>query len=180
MEKKWYALYVKNNGEKKVSALLTKRKIQNYCPLNSQVHYVGEKKKITFEPLFKNIVFVEATNEDLFKIQQIDGVLSILYWLNQPAVIKRDEINIIKHFVDNCDNIKLDKCMIMPHSKIKINGGSASIVENELVAVKGDKTSALLPSLGYIITADIKSSDAVIIKKEDVFKQREVFRVALS
>ncbi|MDQ3843116.1 MAG: UpxY family transcription antiterminator [Bacteroidota bacterium] len=180
MEKKWYAVYVKNNSEKKVSAILTKRKIQNYCPLNSQVYYVGEKKKITFEPLFKNIVFVEATNEDLFKIQQMDGVLSILYWLNQPAVIRQDEINTIKHFVDNYDNIKLDKCMIMPHGKIKVNGGSAPTVENELVAVKGDKTIALLASLGYVITADMESADAVIVKQKDVFKQKEVFRLAVS
>ena len=32
--KKWYAVYTRPRWEKKVAEILTRRKIENYCPIN--------------------------------------------------------------------------------------------------------------------------------------------------
>ena len=45
MKKNWYAVYTKSRCEKKVSASLTKKKIENYCPLNRVGSPIGGQKE---------------------------------------------------------------------------------------------------------------------------------------
>ncbi len=58
MQKNWYIVYTKSKCEKKVSALFSKRKIENYCPLNCKQTITFRKHKTFYEPLFDAYVFV--------------------------------------------------------------------------------------------------------------------------
>src|SRR5436305_12179235 len=98
MQKNWYIVYTKPHCEKKIAALLTKRKIENICPLNSKKIKSFRRSKILQEPLFKSYVFVYITHDDIGAVRQTDGVISLLYWMGEPAVIKQDEIQAIKEF----------------------------------------------------------------------------------
>ncbi len=53
-EKKWYAIYSKPRWEKKVDALLQKRNIQSWCPLQKIEKQWSDRKKIVEEPLFRS------------------------------------------------------------------------------------------------------------------------------
>ena len=43
MQKNWYIIYTKLKAEKKVSTALTKRKIENYLPVNTKTVFNQEK-----------------------------------------------------------------------------------------------------------------------------------------
>ena len=57
-EKKWFVVYTKSRCEKKVADLLTKKGIENYCPLNRVQKQWSDRKKIILAPLFTSYVFV--------------------------------------------------------------------------------------------------------------------------
>jgi len=63
--KKWYAVYTRPRWEKKVSELVTKKKLTTYCPLNRVVKQWSDRKKVIFEPLFTSYVFVNAQKENM-------------------------------------------------------------------------------------------------------------------
>src|SRR5665647_1358444 len=98
MQKNWYAVYTKPHYEKKVASLFTKRKIENFCPLNCIKIQSFRRGKTIKEPLFKSYVFVNLTLNEITQIKEIDGVISLLYWVGKPAIIKEDEIEAIREF----------------------------------------------------------------------------------
>src|SRR6185295_9884757 len=101
MQKNWYAVYTRPHCEKRVVSSLTKRKIENFCPLNCRKIKSFRRSKILQEPLFRSYVFVYITFAEADLVKQINGVINILYWRNEPAVIKQDEINAIKEFTND-------------------------------------------------------------------------------
>ena len=80
MKKKWYVVYTKSHCEKKVAALLTKKKIENYCPLNRMAGSKGNSKKWVYEPLFASFVFVHITDEQISYVKQVNSVVNFIYW----------------------------------------------------------------------------------------------------
>lgn len=55
-------------------------------------------KKMVDEPLFRSYVFAHIVEDEKPKVRETKGVLNFVYWLGQPAVIRDQEIEIIKHF----------------------------------------------------------------------------------
>ena len=96
--KKWYAVYTRPRWEKKVSDILTRRKIENYCPLNKVVRQWSDRKKVLHEPLFTSYVFVRISEPELNSLKQTVGVINLVYWLGKPAVIRDPEVEMIKRF----------------------------------------------------------------------------------
>ena len=70
MENNWYILYIKSNCEKKVSTMLSKRKIINYCPYNKIIKNLVDINKITKEPLFQSYVFVKASVDQIILLKK--------------------------------------------------------------------------------------------------------------
>src|SRR5664279_1188674 len=112
MQKNWYAVYTKTNCEKKVATLFTKRKVENFCPLNCRKIKSFRRSKIIQGPLFKSYVFVNITQAEIALVKQTDGVISILYWMGEPAIIKQDEIDAIKEFANDHQNIELERIQV--------------------------------------------------------------------
>ena len=106
-KKQWYAVYTRPRWEKKVANLLTRKEIENYCPLNKIVRQWADRKKTVYEPLFTSYVFVYTSENEMLPIRQTDGVLNFVYWLGKPAVIREEEIETIKDLLDNYCNIRL-------------------------------------------------------------------------
>ncbi|MDB5021842.1 MAG: antitermination protein NusG, partial [Pedobacter sp.] len=115
METKWYAVYTKSRWEKKVVEQLNKVGIENYCPLNRVTRQWSDRKKIVEEPLFTSYVFVKITERQMNEIRTVCGVVNFVYWLGKPAVILNDEIDLIKDFITNHYNIKLERASLNIH-----------------------------------------------------------------
>jgi transcription antitermination factor NusG len=156
MQKNWYIIYTKPGTEKKLAALLTKRKIENFCPLNCKEMWLGRKKKIVRLPLFSSYVFVNTSETQLKQLKDIEHILSLVYWKGNPAKVSDDEIDIIKQFSNNYQNIKLVRSKVVENAMVTINSPSYSI-DGNLLSVKNRTMKANLPSLGYIVTAEIET-----------------------
>jgi transcription antitermination factor NusG len=98
-EKKWFALYTKPRWEKKIYAVLERKGIETWCPLQRVQRQWSDRKKIIEEPLFKSYVFVYIGDSERLSVLQTDGVLNFVYYLSKPAVIRDEEINMIKSYL---------------------------------------------------------------------------------
>lgn len=155
LEKKWYAVYTKPRWEKKVAELLTKRRVENFCPLNKVVRQWADRKKTILEPLFTSYVFVHASEQEHLTIKQTDGIINLVYWLGAPAVIKDEEILTIRNFLEEHSNVKLERIAVSVSDKVRILDGLLVHREGEVVEVKNKTVKVFLPSLGYTMLAEV-------------------------
>ena len=152
----WYAVYTKPRWEKKVSDLLTRKKIENYCPLNKVQRQWSDRKKIIKEPLFKSYVFVHIPAEDHLPVRETDGVMNFVYWLGKPAVIRDEEIDVIKRFMNEYPNVQLEKAAVNLNEKVRVLSGPLMMQEGNVLEIKHKTVKVLLPSLGYTLIAEIE------------------------
>ena len=157
MQKNWYAVYTKPRCERKVSLLLTKKKIENFCPLNYKVTRSLFRKTISCEPVFNAYVFVKCTDAEITTLsKQVNGILSILYWKGKPATINEEEINAIKEFTAKQHDIRLEKLntKVNTHENQKIS----YLLDGQIVMVKNTPIQVDLPSLGFTMIANVKET----------------------
>ena len=163
MKKNWYAIYTKAHCEKKVAALLAKRKITNYCPLNRIVtDYQSSKRKMAYVPLLTSFVFVYINDDEMEAIRQTNCVINFVYWLGEPAVIKNDEIANLQQFTSEYFNVKIEKTAVNVDAVAKIFSEPQIDINGNLMSVKNTCIKLSLPSLGYIVTADVDKANADI------------------
>ncbi|MGN6530757.1 MAG: transcription termination/antitermination NusG family protein [Ginsengibacter sp.] len=157
MQKNWYAVYTKPHCERKVALLLSKKKIENLCPLNYKVTKSLFRKSITFEPVFNSYVFVKCTSMEITTLsKQINGIISILYWKGKPATINADEIDAIREFSSKQHDIRIEK--IKPQMELIKENKLSYLLDGQIVMVKNSPIKVDLPSLGYSMIANVKET----------------------
>jgi len=173
MQKNWYAVYTKPHCEKKVSHLLTKKKIENFCPQNNKKSQFLWRSKFLQEPLFKSYVFVKTTDLDIVILRkQINGILSLLYRGAKPAIINEDEINTIKEFTNSHQEIRLEKFQLNLKSDENNLDDVMYRIDGKILMVKSRLFKVTLPSLGYTMVA--KMEDGSLISREISFGNKEL------
>jgi transcription antitermination factor NusG len=163
MEMKWHAVYTKPRWEKKVDDLLTRKEIESYCPLNRVQRQWSDRKKIVYEPLFTSYVFVHVQEKQLAGLRKVDGIINLVYWLGKPAVIRDQEIEIIKRFLGEFTNVHLEKKPVNVNDMVRVTSGLLMEHEGQVVAVKNKTVKVLLPSLGYRMVAELETSKVEVI-----------------
>src|SRR3954447_3048135 len=97
--KKWYALYTKPRWEKKADSILVRKGIESWCPVRKAERQWSDRKKIIDDPLFKSYVFVHIIEEERLAVLQTDGILNFVHYLGKPAIIRDEEIALIKSYL---------------------------------------------------------------------------------
>ncbi|HEY6979112.1 MAG TPA: UpxY family transcription antiterminator [Chitinophagaceae bacterium] len=131
--KKWYALYTKPRWEKKVDNILLQKGIESWCPVQKVERQWSDRKKIIYDPLFKSYVFVHITEDERLTVLQTDGALNFVHYLNKPAVIRDEEIELIKSYlleekanisVQSLETFKENDKVIIKHGVFMDNTGT--------------------------------------------------------
>ena len=158
--KQWYILYTKAGCEKKVSNLLTRRNIINYYPVKRQSN---TRKKLVITPLFNSYVFVHAAEQELGAIRSVEGVINFGYWLGKPAIIKDEEIEVMKRFVNEYANVRLEKIPFNVNGTVRVVGVPQLEQKGHVISVKNNTVKIVLASLGYVMVAELEKTNAEII-----------------
>ncbi|MBA3673389.1 MAG: UpxY family transcription antiterminator [Chitinophagaceae bacterium] len=150
----WYAVNTKPRWEKKVAKELDLKGIINYCPLNKVVKQWSDRKKVIFEPIFKSYVFVKIEEQKKWDIKRINGILNYVYWLGKPAKIKEDEINIIKNFLGEFNEVQVEQIGLQVTQKVRIKQGVLMNYEGILVEILGSRAVVKIQSMGLQLSAE--------------------------
>ena len=160
--KKWFAVYTKPRFEKRVTEILNRKKIENYCPINKVLRQWSDRTKLITEPLFPYFVFIKITESELSSLKQIDGVVNFVYWLGRPAIIRDSEIEAIRQFLEEHSNIRLKKIQVNKNEPQYLNG-SFTKMRNGVIALKNKSVTVELPSLGFMMVADSETTDGDMV-----------------
>lgn len=156
LTKRWLAVYTRPRWEKKVTRLLEERGIECYCPLNKIRRKWSDRIKVVEEPLFKSYVFVKIADEHRLPVRTTAGVINFVYWDGKPAVIKEKEIEAIKRFLDEYENVEAYPVGIKVNQRVRITNGSFMDLEGKVVELKGKFVKVVIDSLGYLLVAYIE------------------------
>jgi transcription antitermination factor NusG len=155
-EKKWYALYTRAKWEKKVVALLDKKNITNYCPLNRVHKQWSDRKKVMYEPLFRSYVFVYINEKEKLTTRDTDGVLHFVMHEGKPAVIREEEITLIQSFLEQYNNVMVENDRIQCNDTIRIVEGPLKKYQGKVLEVYKRTIKVILPSIGYAMIAEVE------------------------
>ncbi len=158
MSRKWLAVYTRPRWEKKVNQLLIEKGVESYCPLNKVRRKWSDRVKIVEEPLFKSYVFLKVNDEVRTAVRMTPGVINFVYWDGQPAVIKEKEINAIKRFLNEYENVEVRPIDLEVQQRVKITTGPLMDQEGKVLAVRHKTAKVAIDSLGYILIAYIDRS----------------------
>lgn len=147
-----------------MNQLLAEKGVERYCPLNKVRKKWSDRMKIVEEPLFKSYVFVKVNNEDRTDVRMTPGVINFVYWNGKPAVIKEKEINAIKRFLDEYENVEVKPLEVKVNQRVKIMAGPLMDQEGKVLEVKNKKAKVAIDSLGYMLVASVEKTKLASVK----------------
>jgi transcription antitermination factor NusG len=159
--KKWHVVYTKPRWEKKTEGYLLKANIECYCPLNKVTRKWSDRKKIVLEPLFKSYVFVKVDDNQKWRVVDIPGVLNYVYWLGKPALIPEREIEAIRNFLQEYDQVFIRKNNLRAGDHVRVNSGAFADIEGEVISLKGKHVQVQVPSLNALFAFDYSDVDLI-------------------
>jgi hypothetical protein len=164
----WLLLYTKRGLEKKVSESLTRKKIENYFPIAKNLKNPGVYRLLE-TPLFPTYILTKTKPADFYELKKITGIVNLVYWLGNPAIISDDEVKSLRQFLLEHINIKVEKMAIA--SKVQNlndtsenNNGQDLAINKDLIINKTANIS--LPSLGYLITGEPATSNVRLVSSK--------------
>ena len=153
--KKWYALYTKPRWEKKVFRLLSEKGVEAYCPLNKVSRKWSDRMKTVEEPLFKSYVFARVSEEEQTRVRMTAGVMNFVYWQGKPAIIRAKEIETIRKFLNEYENVIAEPMQLKEDSKVIIRQGLFMDHEAKVLKIEGNRVKVEIESIGYSLIASV-------------------------
>ncbi|CAA9200260.1 Transcription antitermination protein RfaH [Flavobacterium bizetiae] len=154
--KNWYVVYTKPKWEKKVAEKLNEIGIECYCPLIIQIKQWTDRKKKVEVPLFNSYVFVQLEDTDRNSVFQISGVVRYLFWLGKPAIVRNEEINIIKTSLAAPNLSDVSVTSIQVGDRIKLESGAFSNQDAIVQEISNTYYTLVLESLGCVLKIKYK------------------------
>lgn len=152
-KKKWYVVYTRPRWEKKVAGILLAKGIEHYCPLNKVMKQWSDRKKIVLEPLFKGYIFVKLEDAIKWDIKNIDGILNFVYWLGKPAVVKEEEIDTIRKFLQEFSGVEVIERQLNVNSRVLIKQGVLMNYHGVIIEITGNRAKVNIESMGIQLSA---------------------------
>jgi len=158
----WYVVYTKPRCEKKVYSRLSEKGIEAYCPQNRLRRKWSDRIKWVEEPLFKSYVFVRVPEGEMPDVRFVSGVVNFVYWLGKPALVKDEEIETIRKFLDNYEEVWAERIDLEKEMKVTIRKGALMDREGKVVKVLNNKVKVLIESIGYCLVAVVDKSNVSV------------------
>ena len=130
--------------------------MESYCPLNKVRRKWSDRVKIVEEPLFKSYVFVKVGDEEKTNVRMTNGVINFVYWQGKPAVIREKEINVIKRFLNEYENVEVRPMDVKVNQRVIITTGPLMDFEGRVLDIRHKMVKVAIDSLGYILVAYIE------------------------
>ena len=136
-------------------ALLTEKKIESYCPLNKVRKKWSDRMKTVEEPLFKSYVFTRVNDEEQGKVRLTAGVMNFVYWNGKPAIIPAKEIETIRKFLNEYENVLAEPIILKEDGRVTIRHGLFMDHEAKILKIEGNRVKVVIESIGYTLIASI-------------------------
>ena len=135
-QKNWYVLYTSPRFEKRVKERLEWNGTECYLPLHRCPRVWSDRVKLVDIPLFHSYIFVRCKAHEVMPLIRINGVVRVVFYNGQPAIIRQVEIDTIRQFLEEAKEKVLvtgDEVEILTGSMRKRSGKIVKIKKKYIV-----------------------------------------------
>ena len=158
-DKKWYVVYSKPKCERRIDDALTRKGITSWCPLTKTQRKWSDRVKTIEIPIFRSYVFVHITDDEKYQVLITPGVLNFIHYLGKPAIVRQEEIDLMKKFLLEKD-AKFEVVSsegFKQNSKVKVSHGVFIDKEGTVLRDGKKKVYVQIESLGQIMIVEFKA-----------------------
>ncbi|HID95442.1 MAG TPA: UpxY family transcription antiterminator [Candidatus Latescibacteria bacterium] len=155
----WYALYTRARHEKKVDFLLKSKGIESYLPLQRVLRRWSDRKKWVEEPLFRCYVFVRVLPQDRLLALQTPGVVKMVCFGGEPAVIPHEQIEAVRRVLEETRNF--EPCAYFTvGDRVEVMKGPLAGLEGILVRKKkGYRLVIVIDSIRQALSVEVDAGE---------------------
>jgi transcription antitermination factor NusG len=115
------------------------------------------------EPVFKGYVFVRLEDEKKWQVKNISGILNFVYWLGKPAQIRDEEIDVIRKFLNEFNDVQVEAKGFVVNSKVRIRQGVLMNYNGIVVEVIGNRAIVKIDTLDLQLSAHFDKKNLELI-----------------
>lgn len=156
LEYKWYAIYTKPRNEKKIAKELTKKGIENYCPLVKTLRQWSDRKKKVEVPLINSYIFVKVSEKEYYNALNTPGVVKYVTFSGKTAPIRDSQIEAIRIMLDNNLEYELRTERFKKGQEVEIAYGALSGMKGEIIEFSGKNHLLIrIENIGYSLVVNV-------------------------
>lgn len=170
--KRWIAVLVQMCTEKKVGEKLDKMKIENYVPIQQEIHQWSDRKKKVDRIVIPMVVFIRTDEKNEKQIRNLSFIYKLLSYPGQKetAVIPDIQIERLKFMLKNAETeVQLCEKIFSVGESVRIARGPLKGLEGELCYVTEEESIVALrvECLGYACV-NVSKADIETVKNKNI------------
>ena len=152
----WYVIYTQPRAEKKTAGRLDEAGFEVYCPLREEVRQWSDRKKKVKVPVFNSYVFIRLEDYVRQRVQVLTtpGVSRFLWWLGKPAIVRDEEMNSLRQFLDDYRDTEI-QVSYNKGERVEITQGPFKSYKGIIVDMDRKKAMLIIESLGLTLRATL-------------------------
>jgi transcription antitermination factor NusG len=151
---KWFVVKTKRNQEIKVADALNAIGINAFCPVISFVKQYSDRKKKIQKAAMPSYVLVNIDDNKRVDVFNIPGVIKYLFWLGKPAIVRSEEIDLLKNELESLyaisHNHKLEK-----NTDHTLISGLFKGLKGKVLNISNNKFKLELKNIGVHLTVNL-------------------------
>lgn len=148
----WYVLYTSARAEKRAQERLEQMGIETFLPLHKIKRQWSDRVKTVEVPLFNSYIFVNCNEHKVRELPLVYGVARVVFYLDRPAVVRDEEIEAIKKFLE----VARDKKIITRGDEVEILAGPLKSKAGKVLHISRTKAILVLKEIGINVSVSLQ------------------------
>ena len=161
-QKQWFVLQTRPRNELKVSAKLQQLGIETFAPTYTEIRQWSDRRKKVRVPYFASYVFVHLPEADRNSAFCHSGVLRYLFLQGKPAVVRDQEIEMIRTYLDGREQQQVLVESLKPGDEVVLLRGGLKDQRAHIQHIDATRVRLVLPVLGFKVS--VKLSDIAPVR----------------
>jgi transcriptional antiterminator RfaH len=136
--------------------------IETFAPTYTEVRQWSDRRKKVRVPYFASYVFVRLSDADRNRAFCHSGVLRYLFWQGSPAVVREEEIGMIRTYLDGREEHQILVESLKPGDEVVLLRGALQDQRAHIQHIDATRVRLVLPILGYKVS--VKLSDIAPVR----------------
>ena len=149
----WLVVHTKPRFERKVEERLISIGIEAYCPVRKEIRLWSDRKKKIDVPVLPSMVLVKLDKKNINDVFKVNGVVRYMFWLGKRAIVREEEIDILKNYLNGKKLINQETFKVKPGDIIDVPGFDKKRGFVDRVSKKN--AWVFLENLGYTIKLNL-------------------------
>jgi transcriptional antiterminator RfaH len=166
---KWYVIYTRANGEKRISEYLKEENIESYLPLKRFLRQWSDRKKWIEEPLFRCYLFVKVSNIEFYKVLDIPGVVRYITFEGHAQTIPDFQMDNIKKLIEQQEReVNLSRRNLGKGHNVEVISGPFKGIQGEVIKIYDNYRIVIrIEALSCDVYANISKDEIKVLKSKE-------------